>query len=56
VITLESLNEIFAFIKDNDAFKDLEASQIQASRLELLGSYHYFKPLNPCYVIKVTYG
>ncbi|OJV63991.1 MAG: precorrin-6Y C5,15-methyltransferase (decarboxylating) subunit CbiT [Clostridiales bacterium 38-18] len=56
VITLESLNEIFAYVKDNEAFKDLEASQIQASRLEMLGSYHYFKPLNPCYVIKVTYG
>ena len=55
VITLESMNEILSYVLKSEKYSELEASQIQASRLENLGEYHYFKPLNPCTVIKFVY-
>ena len=55
VITLESLNEIMSYITNHERYTELEASQINASRLEMLGSYHYFKPMNPCTVIKCIF-
>ncbi len=55
VITIESLNEIMTYITNNELYSELEASQINASRLEMLGSYHYFKPMNPCTVIKCVF-
>ncbi|MDN5299970.1 MAG: cobalt-precorrin-6B (C15)-methyltransferase [Clostridiales bacterium] len=57
VITVESLSEIMTYLnKHSDCYRDVEGSLIQASRLEALGSYHYFKPQNPCYIIKCQYG
>ncbi|GAU76895.1 cobalt-precorrin-6y C15-methyltransferase [Fusibacter sp. 3D3] len=56
VITLESLNAIMSYLESHEQYSQLEGSMIQASRLEPLGRYHYFAPLNPCYVIKCTYG
>lgn len=57
VITIESVSEIFEFIsRAGSGYHNLEASQVNASRLEKLGSYHYFKPMNPCTVIKCEYG
>ncbi|MBF4693255.1 precorrin-6Y C5,15-methyltransferase (decarboxylating) subunit CbiT [Fusibacter ferrireducens] len=56
VITLESLNGIMSYLEAHEQYTELEGSMIQASRLEPLGRYHYFSPLNPCYVIKCTYG
>lgn len=57
VITIESVSEIFEFIsRAGSRYHNLEASQVNASRLENLGSYHYFKPMNPCTVIKCEYG
>lgn len=53
-ITLETLHEGLELLKKN-GFEDLEGSQIQASRLDTLGSYHYFKPINPCYILKGVY-
>lgn len=50
-IAIESLSEAVSALEDA-GFKDVEGSMIQASRLDMLGKYHYFKPLNPCYVIK----
>lgn len=50
-IAIESLGEAVSALEDA-GFKDVEGSMIQASRLDMLGKYHYFKPLNPCYVIK----
>jgi len=57
VITVESLSEITTYL-NNKAYQyhHVEGSLIQASRLEPLGSYHYFKPLNPCYIIKCQFG
>lgn len=56
VITLENLNSILSYFEENSEYHSLEGSMIQASRLEPLGRYHYFSPLNPCYIIKTTYG
>lgn len=57
VITLESLAEITQYIENNsDTYNHVEGSMIQASRLDSLGTYHYFKPLNPCYIIKCQFG
>lgn len=56
VITLENLNSILTYFEENEDYDALEGSMIQASRLEPLGRYHYFSPLNPCYIIKTTYG
>jgi cobalt-precorrin-6B (C15)-methyltransferase len=57
VITVESLSEIMAFLNaHSDRYHAVEGSMIQASRLEMLGSYHYFKPHNPCYILKCQYG
>lgn len=53
-ITLETQQEAFELLRRFD-FKDIEGSQVQASRLETLGSYHYFKPLNPCTIVKGVY-
>ena len=50
-ITLETLNEGLTLLQEK-GFQDIEGSQIQASRLDTLGKYHYFKPLNPCYILK----
>lgn len=56
VITLESLNAIMHYLETHENYIEVEGSMIQASRLEPLGRYHYFSPLNPCYIIKCTYG
>jgi len=56
VITLESLNAIMHYLETHANYTEVEGSMIQASRLEPLGRYHYFSPLNPCYIIKSTYG
>jgi len=57
VLTIESVSEIFEYItRTVSGYHDIEASQVSASRLEKLGSYHYFKPMNPCTVIKCEYG
>lgn len=53
-IAIESLGDTLIAL-ENAGFSELEGSMIQASRLEPLGSYHFFKPLNPCYVIKATW-
>ncbi len=50
-ITLETLNEGLNLLQSK-GFQDIEGSQIQASRLETLGQYHYFKPINPCTILK----
>ena len=50
-ITLETLNEGLSLLQSK-GFQDIEGSQIQASRLETLGQYHYFKPINPCTILK----
>lgn len=55
VITIESMHEIMSYITQSKDYSEIEASQIQASRLESLGEYHYFKPLNPCTIIKCVY-
>ena len=57
VLTLESQYEILTYLWNRkEVFKDIEASQIQVNRLETLSDYHYFKPLNPCTIIKCVYG
>lgn len=56
VITMQSLSAIFTYLENNPLYCELEGSMIQASRLELLGNYHYFAPLNPCYIIKCRFG
>ena len=57
VITLESLSEIMTYLENHKAqYSNIEGSLIQASRLDTLGSYHYFNPLNPCYIIKCQFG
>lgn len=50
-ITLETLNEGLCLLQEK-GFHEIEGSQIQASRLDTLGKYHYFKPMNPCYILK----
>lgn len=50
-ITLETLNEGLTLLQEK-GFQAIEGSQIQASRLDMLGKYHYFKPINPCYILK----
>lgn len=56
-ITLESTQEIFSYLTEAPKdYRNIEASQLSVSRLERLGRYHYFKPLNPCTVIKCNYG
>lgn len=56
-ITIESQQEIFNYLNNPaHSYTEVEASLIQASRLERLSDYHYFKPLNPCMVIKCIYG
>lgn len=53
-IAIESLGDT---LKELEAagFTEIEGSMIQASRLDMLGRYHYFKPLNPCYIIKAIW-
>lgn len=53
-IAIESLGDTLSAL-ETAGFVDLEGSMIQASRLDLLGRYHYFKPLNPCYIIKAKW-
>lgn len=53
-IAIESLSDTIAVLSEL-GFSELEGSMIQSSRLDKLGSYHYFKPLNPCYVIKACW-
>ncbi len=53
-IAIESLTDTVATLKEL-GFSEIEGSMIQPSRLDKLGSYHYFKPLNPCYVIKACW-
>ena len=56
-LTIENTSFIFDHLFNHPSlFFDIEGSQIQASRLETLGRYHYFKPLNPCTIIKCLYG
>ncbi len=55
IITLETLNEVLSYFNNNPHYTDLEGSHLQVSRLETLGHYHYFKPLNGTYVIKASY-
>lgn len=56
-LTIESQQEILSYLFNKpELFKDIEASYIQASRMEMLSEYHYFKPLNPCMVIKCIVG
>lgn len=55
-ITLENTHDISAYLFENQKiFPTVEGSQIAASRLESLGRYHYFKPLNPCTVLCAHY-
>jgi len=57
VITIETITEIFKYITTpENLYSDIEASQLNVSRLDNLGGYHYFKPLNPCTVIKCKFG
>ncbi|MBE0450761.1 MAG: precorrin-6Y C5,15-methyltransferase (decarboxylating) subunit CbiT [Clostridia bacterium] len=57
VITIETITEIFEYITTPEhCYSDIEASQLNVSRLDKLGGYHYFKPLNPCTVIKCKFG
>lgn len=57
VITIESLAEITTYLDSKKhLYSEVDGSMIQASRYESLGSYHYFKPLNPCYIIKCSYN
>ena len=53
-IAIESLGNTLKALEDS-GFTEIEGSMIQASRLDNLGKYHYFKPLNPCYVIKAIW-
>lgn len=53
-IAIESLGETLKAL-ETSGFSEIEGSMIQASRLDNLGQYHYFKPLNPCYVIKAMW-
>lgn len=53
-IAIESLGDTLSAL-EAAGFTDLEGSMIQASRLDMLGRYHYFKPLNPCYIIKANW-
>lgn len=53
-IAIESLGDTLKAL-ENGGFTEIEGSMIQASRLDDLGRYHYFKPLNPCYVIKAIW-
>jgi cobalt-precorrin-6B (C15)-methyltransferase len=53
-IMLESAVESIKLLKEK-GFSDVDGSCISASRLETLGKGHYFKPLNPCYILKGTY-
>lgn len=55
-ITLESMAAVLAYVNGDARYAEVECSQIQANRLEALGRYHYFKPMNPCTVIKAVYG
>lgn len=54
-ITLENTSEICQYLFENVNYTDIEGSQVAASRLETLGRYHYFKPLNPCTIIKAKF-
>lgn len=55
-ITLENTAEIGQYLFENSAlYTEIEGSQIAASRLETLGRYHYFKPLNPCTIFKAKF-
>lgn len=57
VITIETITEIFEYINSTKhRYSEIEASQLNVSRLDKLGGYHYFKPLNPCTVIKCKFG
>lgn len=53
-IAIESLGDTLKAL-ENGGFTEIEGSMVQASRLDDLGRYHYFKPLNPCYVIKAIW-
>lgn len=56
-ITLENTHDISAYLFEHpEHFSSVEGSQIAASRLESLGRYHYFKPLNPCTVLSAHYS
>lgn len=56
IITLETLTEALDYINQCSKYTNLEGSLLQVSRLDTLGKYHYFAPLNPCYIIKCNYG
>jgi cobalt-precorrin-6B (C15)-methyltransferase len=50
-ITLENLNEGMKALYDY-GFDEIEGSSLLSARLSLLGDLHYFKPENPCYILK----
>ncbi|MCF8020513.1 MAG: precorrin-6Y C5,15-methyltransferase (decarboxylating) subunit CbiT [Vallitaleaceae bacterium] len=51
VITIENLNEGMKALYDY-GFVEVEGSSLSSARLSLLGDLHYFKPENPCYILK----
>lgn len=51
MITLENLNEGMKALYDY-GFDEIEGSSLLSARLSLLGDLHYFKPENPCYILK----
>lgn len=49
-ITLETLNDSIKYLREQ-GFNNVEGMMVNVSRLEKLGRYDYFKPLNPTYII-----
>lgn len=54
-ILLNNLMEALDLVKQV-GFENIEASQLQVSRLTKLGKGHYFKPNNPTFIISCTKG
>ena len=54
-ILLNNLMEALDILA-KEGFKDIEAIQLQVSRLTKLGKGHYFKPNNPTYIISCSKG
>jgi len=51
IITIENLNEGMKALYAC-GFHEIEGSSLSSARLSLLGDLHYFKPENPCYILK----
>lgn len=49
-ILIENFNQCIDFM-NNIGFKNIEASIINVANMEKLGKGHYFKPINPIYVV-----